>query len=116
MRKIEFLLLMLLVFVVSCKSYSYETPSSKEIKEFSVIISNYNYNPSSIVVDYGDKVIVNIKNNDAVTHGISLQEFGVREFVKPGETKTIQFIASQRGQPATFCSTDHGEKLSIKVI
>jgi len=88
---------------------------TEEVKSFDTVISGYSYNPASITVNYGDKVIINIKNNDAVTHGISLQEFGVREFVKPGETKTIQFVASQRGQPNTFCSTDHGEKLAIKV-
>jgi len=92
------------------------TQSSGELKEFNTAIRGYEYSPSSIRVNFGDTVRVNIKNNDNVGHGISLPAFGVREFVQPGQTKTIQFTADQRGAPETFCSTDHGEKLLIDVV
>ena len=87
-----------------------------DVKEFNAVISGYAYNPPSLQVNLGDTVIVNIKNNDAVTHGISLPVFGVSEFVRPGQTTTIKFVANQRGEPETFCSTDHGEKLLIEIV
>ena len=87
-----------------------------DVKEFNAVISGYSYDPLSVTVNLGDTVRINIKNNDAVTHGISLPVFGVQEFVRPGQTKTIQFVANQRGAPETFCSTDHGEKLLINVV
>ena len=86
-----------------------------EVKEFNTAIQNFQYNPQSINVNFGDTVRVNIKNNDGVTHGINLPIFGVREFVRPGQVKTIQFVANQRGNPETFCSSDHGEKLLIQI-
>jgi len=84
-------------------------------KEFNVEIRNYQYYPESINVDFGDAVKINVKNSDYVTHGINLPVFGVNSFVKPGSTQTVQFTADQRGNPETFCSTDHGEKLLINI-
>ena len=86
-----------------------------EVKVFNTVIQNFQYDPESINVNFGDTVRINIKNNDGVTHGISLPVFGVQEFVRPGQTTTIQFTANQRGNPETFCSTDHGEKLLIQI-
>ena len=108
------------IFIVGCKTTSntggYAPTSSAGVKEFNTAIQNFEYNPEAINVNFGDTVKINIKNNDGVTHGISLPVFGVREFVGPGQTKTIQFVANQLGNPETFCSTDHGEKLLIKVV
>ncbi len=109
-------IIFIILAIAGCTSQTISSKGTGELKEFNAVISEYSYNPSSITVNFGDTVKVNIKNTDGVTHGISLPVFGVQEFVKPGETKTIQFVANQRGQPETFCSTDHGEKLFIEVI
>ena len=108
------LVLVSLALLLGCTGTSNQSGGSG-VKEFSAVISGYSYNPSSINVNFGDTVSVTIRNDDGVTHGISLPVFGVREFVQPGATKTIQFVANQRGAPETFCSTDHGEKLLIQV-
>jgi len=57
-----------------------------------------------------------VTNNDDIGHGVSLPSFGVNTLVMPGETKIIEFVADKIGAPESFCSTDHGEKLEIKVI
>ena len=122
MKKSHFILMLLsilVIFLVGCSGASNtgsvaSTPST-DVKEFNTVIQNYRYNPESINVNFGDRVRINIKNNDGVTHGISLPVFGVQEFVRPGQTTTIQFTANQRGNPETFCSTDHGEKLLIQI-
>ncbi len=85
------------------------------VKEFDRVISGFAYNPNSIDVNLGDQVVVNITNNDDVTHGINLPAFGVAEFVEPGTTKRIEFLADKTGSPELFCSSDHGEKLLINV-
>jgi len=122
MKKSQFLLIVLSIFViflVGCRGTTntdgYAPASSAGVKEFNTAIQNFQYNPESINVNFGDTVRVNIKNNDGVTHGINLPVFGVREFVRPGQTTTIQFVANQRGNPETFCSSDHGEKLLIQI-
>ena len=107
------------IFIVGCASDSSTRgnvpPSSADVKEFDAVIQNFRYSPESINVNFGDTVKINIKNNDGLTHGISLPAFGVNTGVGPGQTTTIQFVANQRGNPATFCSTDHGEKLLINI-
>ena len=113
------LLSIFIIFVAGCKAASNtgsvaSTPST-DVKEFNTVIKNYRYNPEVINVNFGDRVRINIKNNDRITHGISLPVFGVNTGVSPGQTTTIQFVANQRGNPETFCSTDHGEKLLIQV-
>ena len=120
MKKIIFLFLLSFVVIAGCKVDDYgsqaASASAGEVKEFNAVISGYSYDPPSIKVNLGDTVRIRIKNNDGVTHGISLPVFGVQEFVRPGETKTIQFVANKLGEPETFCSTDHGEKLLVEVV
>ena len=121
MRKILWLCLLSLVVIAGCKGGGYGnqvtgTAAAGPIKEFDAVINGFSYSPPSITVHVGDIVRINIRNRDTVTHGISLPVFGVQEFVRPGQTKTIQFVANQQGSGETFCSTDHGEKLLIKVI
>lgn len=85
-------------------------------KSFSTQIANFKYAPEKFTVNQGDTVQVTITNKDTVTHGVSLQAFGVKDFIQPNQTKTIQFVATQKGSGETFCNTDHGEKLLIEVI
>ena len=113
------LLSIFIIFVAGCNVASNtgsvaSTPST-DVKEFNTVIQNYRYNPESINVNFGDRVKINIKNNDGITHGISLPVFGVNTGVRPGQTTTIEFTANTRGNPETFCSTDHGEKLLINI-
>jgi len=112
--KLKYILLTLLVLVLISGCQTKVNPTG-EVKEFNTIIQNFQYNPETFNVNLGDSVKINIKNNDAIGHGISLPIFGVNAAVGPGQTTTIQFVANQRGNPETFCSTDHGEKLLIKV-
>ena len=91
------------------------SPQLTSVREFKTTIKNFAYSPKDIDVNLGDSVIVDITNRDQVTHGISLPVFGVRTSVAPGATRRIEFVANKTGNPETFCSTDHGEKLLINV-
>ena len=110
------LFILVLLIVTGCKTQPADSVVNTEIKEFDTNINGYNYNPSSITVNFRDIVRINIKNNDETSHGISLPSFGIQEFVGPGETKTIQFTANAITETETFCSTSHGEKLLINVV
>jgi len=119
-KQILLLVVFTVVLVVGCQQ-DYNSKASNSItgqavKEFNTVISGYQYNPSSITVNLGDTVRISVKNNDNTGHGVSLPSFGIQEFVGPGETKTIQFVANKRGQPVTFCRKEHGEELEVKVI
>ena len=91
------------------------SPKAASVREFTTTIKNFASSPKNIDVNLGDSVIVDITNRDQVTHGISLPVFGVNTSVAPGATRRITFVADKTGNPETFCSTDHGEKLLINV-
>ena len=121
MKKIFWLILLTTLLVAGCqqdysKDQTSNSISGEAVKEFNTVISGYKYSPSSITVNLGDTVMLTVKNNDNVGHGLSLPSFGVNDLVRPGETKTIEFVAIKSGNPLSFCSVEHGEELEVKVI
>ena len=78
-----------------------------ETKEFDVEASNWQFEPSNMEVNQGDKVILNVQSIDTY-HGIYLGEFNVNEQLPPGETVRIEFIADKKGVFSFFCSIPCG--------
>jgi len=91
------------------------TAQNDQIVRFSASITNRTYNPLQIDVPFGATVELSVKNNDNEQHGLSIQDFGVQDFVGPGQTKVVRFVANRKGQSTTFCSAVHPEKLIINV-
>lgn len=73
------------------------------VKEFDITAKQFEFIPSTIAVKKGDKVRLNVKSID-VAHGFSIPEFKVEESIKPGTTKTIEFVADKAGEFTFFCS------------
>ena len=62
--------------------------------------------PSTIVVEPGDKVTLNLKNEipgTAVTHGFALPAYNISEVVTRGEPKVVHFTADKPGVYPYFC-------------
>ncbi len=74
-----------------------------EIKTFNIVAKQFSFDPPSIEVNKGDKVILNIQSID-VTHGIRISEFGVNSLLQSGETVKIEFIADKSGEFSFFCN------------
>ncbi|MCH8049614.1 cupredoxin domain-containing protein [Patescibacteria group bacterium] len=106
---------LLLTYSSDNQSSNVSNLSTEQAVVYKFTISGYSYEPKSIDVNLGDTVTLKIKNLDQVTHGINLPVFGIQEFVRPGQTQTVTFVADQKGDPELFCSSDHGEKLLINV-
>ena len=96
-------------------------------KEFEVIMQNNRYNPSVLTVNEGDRVVINLTNNDRQAHGVGIAEFGASVpggHIFPGQTAQLDFVANRKAKvdAATcgggpFQQTDtHGEELIINVI
>ncbi len=79
------------------------TESTSSIKEFNVIAKQWEFDPNTIEVDFGDTVVLNIESVD-VDHGIMISEFGVNEKLLPGENVRVEFIASKKGTFSFFCN------------
>ncbi len=75
------------------------------VVEISMIAKKYTYEPSTIEVNKGDKVIIKVKSID-VPHSFTLEDFGTNEFGDPGinaillpnEEVTIEFVADKTGE------------------
>ncbi|MCH8945618.1 MAG: cupredoxin domain-containing protein [Nanoarchaeota archaeon] len=80
-----------------------ETEKVPEIKEFNIIAKRWDFSPSTITVNEGDTVILNIESID-VTHGFAISEFGVSEQLVSGNTVKVEFIADKKGTFSFFCN------------
>lgn len=72
-------------------------------KSFDITAKQWEFVPSTIAVDEGDSVTLNVTSTD-VTHGLSIPDFGVSETLTPGKTTTVTFIANKAGTFSFFCS------------
>jgi len=91
------------------------TTQNDSVVRLKATITNRAYRPDRIDVPFGSTVELTVTNNDNEQHGLFLQDFGVQDVVGPNETKTVRFVANQKGESATFCSAAHPEKLIISV-
>ena len=79
----------------------------ESVKEFSITAKQWEFIPNEITVNEGDIVKLSIESVD-VNHGISLREFGVNEFLSPGNTVNIEFVADKKGEFTFFCNVQCG--------
>jgi nitrous-oxide reductase len=75
-----------------------------------------NFEPNKVEVNQGDRVAIHITNIEQTTdelHGFGLNEYNINVVVDPGETKTVEFVASKPGvfpfYCTNFCSALHQE-------
>ncbi len=88
-----------------------EVPTAKSepnLVEIDMTARQWAFEPSTIRVKEGDRVRLNIKNED-VTHGFAIFEFDVNERLLPGKTTTIEFTADKKGEYTFFCSVTCGK-------
>lgn len=73
------------------------------VKEFDVTARQFEFDPSTITVNEGDTVKLNVTSEDT-PHGISIAAFGVSQTLTPNSTKTIEFVADKAGTYPIVCS------------
>lgn len=76
---------------------------SGQIKEFKMTARQFQFEPSVIEVNKGDKVRLIVTSLD-VPHGISIREYGINERLDVGKPVTIEFTADKQGTFTAFCS------------
>ena len=89
-----------------------ESPSNTEssIKEINLTAKQWEWNPSTITVNQGDTVRLNITSVD-VEHGFSISRYNINELLSPGKTVTVEFLADKTGEFSYSCSVVCGEGL-----
>ena len=77
--------------------------NSNPAKEFTMTAKNWEFNPSAITVNQGDTVRITIKSID-VDHGLAIPDFNVNVKLKPGDIKTVEFVADKKGEFRFYCN------------
>jgi nitrosocyanin len=73
-----------------------------------MVLDEYSMTPSTITVPEGSSVRITVENVGQVAHGLGLMDFNVNEYVGPGESKTVTFVADKKGTFRFFCSVPCG--------
>lgn len=85
------------------KQASESDKGEKAVKEFVITAKNFDFNPSAITVNKGDRVRFKITSID-INHGFAIDEFNINERLKPGKEVVIEFIADKVGEFRFYCS------------
>ena len=75
--------------------------------EMNVVANNFQFEPSTIKVKQGQKVILHIKSIDK-SHGFALPDYKINAYLEPGKEVTVEFIADKKGTFTFFCNVPCG--------
>ena len=83
----------------------------KPAQHVEITASRFSFEPSEITVKKGDPVTITVRSTD-VTHGLLIEELGIRTEVKKGQpedlTVTPATAGTFQGKCAHFCGKGHG--------
>jgi cytochrome c oxidase subunit II len=83
----------------------------KPVEHIDVTASRFSFQPSEITIKKGEPVTLTVHSTD-VTHGLVIQDLGVRTEVKKGQeaevTLTPESVGTFEGKCAHFCGKGHG--------
>jgi cytochrome c oxidase subunit 2 len=95
---------LLLVTLAVLAGASPSPAADAPVKTFEVAASRYKFDPGSLEVDEGDRVVLKMRSLD-VAHGLAVKEFKASAAIpKGGEVVTLEFVASKAGTYAVECS------------
>jgi cytochrome c oxidase subunit II len=84
---------------------------AKPAQHIEITASRFSFSPNEITIKKGDPVTITVRSAD-VTHGLVIEQLGVRTEVKKGQaedvTLTPETTGTFQGQCAHFCGKGHG--------
>ena len=80
-------------------------------KTINITASRFAFDPNEITVNKGEEVTLVIRSKD-VSHGLVIEDLGVRTEVKKGQSASVTFtpdkVGNFEGKCAHFCGSGHG--------
>jgi cytochrome c oxidase subunit II len=73
------------------------------------IKDQWRFEPEDLEVTRGDRVIMEVVNEDSYDHGIAIDAFGVSQRMPANSTITAEFIVTKDGEFPVYCSVPCGE-------
>lgn len=82
-----------------------------KVRELTIIArkDHWQFEPETIEVDRGDKIVATIINEDDYDHGIAIDAFGVSQRMPAKSTIRVEFTVTQAGEFPFYCSVPCGE-------
>lgn len=78
--------------------------TESNVKEFTLVASNFKYNPNEIRVNEGDKVKIVLKNNQGM-HDLFLDGYNIQtQKIGAGQEETLEFTADKAGTFELWCT------------
>lgn len=87
-----------------------ETGNTVEI-ELRAIKDEWRFDPKEFEVSVGDRVILNIYNEDDYDHGLAIEAFGINKRMPPNSWTRLEFVANRTGEFPFYCSVSCGSGL-----
>ncbi len=92
----------------------------RPVQKIEISASRFSFEPHEITVKKGEPVTISVSSTD-VTHGLVIEELGIRTEVKKGEaedlTVTPETAGTFEGKCAHFCGKGHGSMtLTVHVV
>lgn len=90
-----------------------------EVKTFEIKAENYKYNPDTITVNMGDKVIIRAIAMDK-DHGFGIKAFRINSLLPKGKWVTIEFTPDKKGEflisCTKFCGWKHSKMIAKLIV
>ena len=101
-----FSLVLGLVFVVGCAQSGTPPVTEPEtgVKEIRVQGGDFWLEPTSIIVNKGDRVKIIFENGGSNIHDLGIDGYGRTQIISAGSTDTIEFVADKAGTFDMWCS------------
>lgn len=82
-----------------------------KIREITVtaVKNQWRFDPETVEVDRGDKIVMTVVNEDDYDHGIAIDAFGISQRMPARSTIKVEFVATQEGEFPFYCSVPCGE-------
>jgi nitrosocyanin len=75
------------------------------------------WKPSTpIRVKEGRKVVIKVGNDTKVTHGFSIDAFGVKQTVNPGKTIQVKLTPTAKGTYVIYCQLHPAHKKTALIV
>ena len=81
------------------------------VREFTIIArkDQWRFDPETLEVARGDKIILTAINEDEYDHGIAIDAFGISQRMPAHSTIKTEFVVTQEGDFPFYCSVPCGE-------
>jgi len=91
--------LLTMVILLVPVPFALSAPQERHVR---IEASQFQYMPSVISVNPGDRVTIDLTSNDVV-HGLYVDDYGVGITADPGQTTRLTFVADKAGTFALRC-------------